>query len=59
MQLVLSFANHKPRSIGKWYIIFGVPYSHVLCLEIAIHYKALHEKIFAVTTHQQLPGINI
>jgi hypothetical protein len=47
MQLVRFFADHKPSSIRKRDIIFRVPHLHVLCLEVAIHHEASHEKVFA------------
>ena len=56
MQLVRLFADHKSFSIRQGDIVFRVPHPHVFCLEVAIHHKASHEKVFTETKCRQLPG---
>jgi hypothetical protein len=59
MRLIWFFADHESRSIRQRNIISRVPHPHVLCLEVAIHHKASHKKVFAETKCRQLPDGNI
>ena len=56
MRLVWFIADHKSSSIGKRNIIFRILHLHVLRLEVAIHHKASHKKVFAETKCRQLLG---
>jgi hypothetical protein len=59
MRLVRRFTDHKSGSIRKRNIIFRVPHPHVLRLEVAVHHKAPHKKVFAETKCRRLLGSNI
>jgi len=59
MRLVLLFADHESSSIRQWDITFRVPHPYVLRLEVAVHHKASHKKVFAETKCWQLPGSDI
>jgi hypothetical protein len=47
MQLVRYSADHKSGSICEGDIIFWIGHFHVFRLEVAVHYKTAHEKVFA------------